>query len=123
MAQATIRVQGLRELHRDFRKMSKDLSRDVDRELKEAAQIVADDARRRLAPFSARSAAGIRPRVRGFGRVSVEQSRRRTTGKRPDWGARQMRLDFLPALRAKAPEVERALDEMLDRLAGRNGFH
>lgn len=102
--------------------MSGGLSKEVDKELKEAAKIVSDDAKPRLARYSANSATGIRPRVKGFGRAYVEQSRRRTTGKRPDFGALQMRKAFLPALSAKEGEVVDHIDKMLGRLGGDYGF-
>jgi len=117
-----VRVRGLRELQRDLRKAGSDLPREVNRELKDAAQLVADDARSRFSGIDSRSAAGMRPRVRGLGRVVVEQRRRRVTGLRPDYGALQMRRAFLPALSSKTGEVERHLERMLDRLADRNGF-
>ena len=122
MATATVRVRGLRELQRDFKKMGGGLNKDIDRELREAGQIVADDARSRFSGISASSAAGFRPRTRGFGRVVVEQRKGRTTGRRGDYGALQMRRALLPALGAKQDEVVKALDQMLGRLGGENGF-
>lgn len=122
MASSTIRVRGLRELQRDFKKMSGDLSKEVDRELKEAAGIVAEEARSLFSSYDSRSASGFRPRVKGFGRAFVEQSRRRTTGKRPDYGALQMRRALLPALGSKQAEVIERLDKMLGRLGDDNGF-
>lgn len=115
-------MRGLKELQRDFKRMSGDLSKYVDRELKEAAEIVSDEARSRLNPYQPRSAAGIRPRVKGFGRAFVEQRRRKTTGKRGDWGAFQMRRILLPALGSKQDEVVKRLDKMLGRLGGDYGF-
>lgn len=122
MAQATVRVRGLKELQRDFRKMSARLDKDVNKELREAAKIVSDDARSRFSAYSGPSSMGIRPRVKGGGRAFVEQSRRRTTGQRPDFGVLQMRKAFLPALDAKQEEVIERLDDMLGRLGGDYGF-
>lgn len=122
MAGSTVRVRGLRELQRDFKKMSGDLNKEVDRELKEAAGIVSEEARSRFVAYNSGSAAGFRPRVKGFGRAFVEQSRRRKTGKRPDYGALQMRKALLPALGAKQNEVIERLDKMLGRLGGDYGF-
>src|SRR3990167_1480361 len=102
--------------------MDKELKKDLNRELREAADIVAQDARPRLARYNARSAAGIRPRVRGGGLAVVEQRRGRVTGKRGDWGSLQMRKAFLPALASKRDQVEQRLEEMLDRLGDHNGF-
>lgn len=122
MSSATVRVRGLGELQRDFRKMSKDLAKEVRGELREVAEPVRAEAQRLLAPLDAGSAAGYKVRVRTRG-VAVEQSRRRTTGRRPDWGALQMRRVLLPALASQQSHVFRGLERMLDRLAGNNGFH
>jgi hypothetical protein len=118
----TVRVRGLRELHRDFKKMSKELGKEVDAELKKAAEPVRDDARSRFSGYSARSAAGYRVRSRGFGTVVVEQSRRKTTGQRPDFGSLQMRRALLPALHSKSDEVSSRIDRMLGRWGGEYGF-
>lgn len=121
MSQA-VRVRGLRELQRDFKKMSGGLSGEVDDTLKEAAEIVAQEARSRFSHISSRSAQGYKPRLKGFGRAYVQQSRRKTTGKRGDYGALQMRKALLPALGAKEKEVVDALDKMLGRFGGEYGF-
>lgn len=117
----TVRVQGLRELQRDFRRMSSELAKDLRSELREAGDIVRDDARPRMAGYSGKTAAGFRTVVRARG-VAVEQRLGRTTGKRPDFGALQMREALVPALDAKQDEVVDRLDRMLDHLAGENGF-
>jgi len=122
MATSTVRVQGLRELQRDFRKLSKDLSKEVREELKKAAEPVRKEAADLFSGISADSASGYRVAVRARG-VSVEQRRRRTTGLRPDYGRLQMRRALLPALDAKQDEVVKGLDHMLGRLAGDHGFH
>lgn len=119
---STIRVKGLKELTRDFKKMDKELSKDVRGELKDAGDIVRVEATSRFSGYDARSAAGYKTRVRSAGFVSVEQSLRRVTGKRGDYGALQMRKALGPALDDKTDEVVKTLDKMLGRLAGENGF-
>lgn len=114
----TVRVKGLTELNRALKRYDRDLQKQFDRQLLEAGKVVSDDARGRLAVASPYSAAGIRPRVRGFGRVVVEQSRRRTTGMRPDWGVHVMERALLPAVDDKQEEVVAHLEVMLDGLAG-----
>lgn len=117
MARATVRVRGLKEFQRALAKTSPgDLRKGLNREIRQAGQVVADDARARFSGISPRSAAGFRPRTKGYGRAVVEQRLRRTTGKRGDYGALQMRRALLPALGAKRNEVLRNLEEMLDRL-------
>jgi hypothetical protein len=44
----------------------------------------------------------------------VEQSLRKVTGLRPDWGATQMRKGLLPALSSKQNEVEAEFEKALD---------
>jgi hypothetical protein len=52
----TVQVKGLRELDRALRKMDKELSRELRSSLKEAAEIVAVDARSRFDSISPASA-------------------------------------------------------------------
>lgn len=121
MASSTVRVQGLRELQRDFRKLDKNLAKDLRGELREVGDVVKAEAASNLSRLSARSASGLKTRVRARA-VAVEQSRRRTTGKRPDWGSLQMNRILVPALDEKQDEVVEKLDRVLGRLAGENGF-
>jgi hypothetical protein len=116
-----VRVKGLKELQRDFRKMGGDLPKLMRAELREVGDIVRDDARSRFASVDARSAAGYRTVVRQRG-VAVEQRLRRTTGAHPGYGAMQMREALAPALDDKQGEVVKRVEGMLDNLADRNGF-
>jgi hypothetical protein len=117
----TVRVKGLRELDRALRKMDKELSREMRSTLKEAAEIVAVDARARFSDISPASASSMRARAKAKG-ATVEQSKGRTTGKRPDYGALQMRRALLPALEAKQEQVVEKVDDLIGRLGSRNGF-
>ncbi len=100
------------------------LNKEVDKGLREGAKIVSDEARSISSGhgFSSRSVTGIRPRTKGFGRAFVEQSRRKTTGRRGDFGVMQMQRVLLPALGRKQDEVVKQLDKILGHLAGENGF-
>lgn len=128
MAEA-IRVIGLKELSRDFKRMSKDLSDRLVDELKEAAQVVADDAedlaltRIRNMPRSPRWA-GMRIGVsRAQGLVYVvpaARSRRRTH--RPNLADLLLEEAMDPAVEKNQKKVVERLEEMLDRLANSNGF-
>ena len=120
MAQV-VSVNGLAEMQRAFRKLDKGITKEIRGELREAGDIVRDDARPRFAGISAKSAAGFRTVVRQRG-VAVEQRHGRTTGKRPDFGALQLRRALVPALDAKEGEVVDQLDGMLGRLGGEAGF-
>jgi hypothetical protein len=112
----TVKVEGLKQLDRALKQTDKEAAKGLRKELREAAKVVAMDARQKFMGVDGRSAMGIRPRVRS-GLVAVaEQSRKRTTGKRPDYGALQMRSALMPALRENQDEVIRRVDDMLERL-------
>lgn len=128
MAEA-IRVIGLKELSRDFKRMSKELSDELVGELKDAAQVVADDAeqlaltRIRNMPRSPRWA-GMRIGVsRAQGLVYVvpaARSKRRI--KRPNLAALLLDEAMDPAVEKNASKVVDRLDDMLGRIANGNGF-
>lgn len=120
-----VRVLGLSELISALNAVDRDLAKELRAKLKEAADVVAKDASARLSelsPSPSRSAASIRPRVRSAGLVTVEQTRRKTTGKRPDWGAIQMRDAFLPAADADEAVVAGMIEKAIDDVALRHGF-
>lgn len=117
----TIRVEGLRDLQRDFQRMSKDLSKEVRDELRQIGNVVRDEARQLFVGVDARSAAGYRTRVRR-GSVAVEQSKGKTTGQHPEFSGLQLRRALTPVLVSKSDETVESLDRMLGRLAGHNGF-
>lgn len=121
-AAGQVKVKGLRQLNRAFKEYNNDLKRELERELRAAGDIVAQDARSRFMGIDARSAMGYKSRVKGFGRVVVEQSRRRTTGLRPDYGSLQMRRALLPSVADNETKVLAAVDGMLGRLGRENGF-
>lgn len=97
-------------------KAEKSTKRVVHEKLREAGTVVREDAYRRFGRYSERSAHGFRVRSR-VGGVFVEQSKRKTTGEHPEWGALQMQRALIPALDANADEVERRLEQALDDLA------
>ena len=84
---------------------------------KEVGELVRQEGASRFSRIDAGSASGFRVRVRARG-VAVEQSRRKVTGKRGDFGGLQMSRALLPALKAKEAdvvrEVERAVDDVCD---------
>ena len=111
-----VRVKGLREFMRAASRAEKESRTEIRAALKEAAEPVRQEAASRFSAIDARSAAGYRVVVRQRG-VAVEQRLGRTTGRRPDFGRLQMTRALLPALEAKAPEVERQLEKAIDRIA------
>lgn len=117
-----IRLVGFRELVRACDAMGGELKSLLRDELRKAGEIVRDDARRRFSAIDVGSAFGFGVSVRRAGIVSVEQRRRRVTGKRGDYGALQMRRALMPAVEAKRGEVEKEVEELLDYLGRRHGF-
>lgn len=114
----TLRVKGLRELMRATARAQSDTRREVRASLREVGDVVRDEAERLFAVTDERSARGYRTRVRQRG-VSVEQSLRKTTGTRPDYGALQMRRALVPAVSSKEGEIEDRMERALDRVADR----
>jgi hypothetical protein len=110
----TVRVTGLRETRKAFEKGSDEL-KGFEEELKRIAEPVARDVSHRLGKYDSRSAGGVKVRRHGF-EVSVRQTLRKTTGKRGDYGSLQMREAFLPALSQHEPEVNREVEQWLDRI-------
>jgi hypothetical protein len=121
MISTTIRVRGLAECRRAFKAMDAGVSKGIDVELKGIGEIVASDARGRFSGIDARTAGGFKPRLRGFAHVEVAQTIG-SKGLRGDYGALQMRRGLLPALAGKEELIVAALDSMIGRLAGINGF-
>lgn len=121
---ASVKVRGLDELIRDFGRMEAELRREVQRELQAVAKIVSDDAQRRASEenYGPRTVSQIRPRVRNRSTAVVDTRAKKTSGLRPDFGPLLMRKVFLPALFSKREDVERAMGELLDRLASKFGF-
>lgn len=110
-----LRVKGYRELLRATSRASREVKREVRGALRAVGEVVRVEAAGRFSSVSPHSAAGYRVRVRQRG-VAVEQSLRRTTGTRPDFGALQMREALLPAVEDTEHEVEHELDKALDRM-------
>jgi hypothetical protein len=125
MPAGPFRVLGLAELIQALNAVDRELTVELRARLKEAAALVAEDASSKLSqlqPAPSRSAAGIIPRVRSAGLVTVEQKLGRTTGKRPDWGATQMSRAFLPAADEDAEVVAGMVEKAIDDVATPHGF-
>lgn len=118
----TILVKGLRELLRVTDQLPKDVKRGVRDELRKVAEPVRADATRL---FVARVGGPDQTRygisVRKVGTVTVEQRRRRTTGKHPEFGERQMRKAMVPALERNEQLVVREMDGVLADMERRWG--
>lgn len=113
----TLRVKGYREFLRAADHAGKETKREVRNTFRAVGEIVRAAATQRFDKYDATTAAGYRVRVRQRG-VAVDQSLRKTTGLRPDFGALQMRKALVPALEEKetdvGAEMERAIDKVAD---------
>lgn len=117
MAQApTVRVHGYREFLRAINQADRESKRYVRTTFRHVGEVVRQEAANRFSPIDVASATGYRVVVRQRG-IAVEQSRRRTTGKRPDFGALQMRRALLPALASNTDRLTRELEHALDLVA------
>ena len=114
-----VEVKGLAELQANLAFFDIDASKALKEELRAGGDLVRGDAASRLEGISPKSAAGLRVYVRSGDRVSVEQSLRKTTGQRPDFGSLQMRMALLPALEDKRDEVKAAVEFAVSTLADR----
>ena len=110
------RVKGLREFQRALRECDKETRKQVRDRFRKVGESVREGAAARFMHISPRSAATYRVVVRQRG-IAVEQSRRRTTGNRPDFGARQMAVALGPSLEAHEDETMRELERALDDVA------
>lgn len=129
-----VAVRGLAELQRDFRKMSKDLSGELRGELRGVAKPVAQTAEQ----LAVQEISGLRRQAdRGVGRplwsrmrigvtsrlvYVAPQQRGGRGGRRPNFGGLLMSQAMEPALEQHADEIAGAVDDVLGRLAGENGF-
>ena len=127
--QRAVKVEGLRELQRDFRRMSKDLDRRLTGELKQASAPVAGVAQQlalgRITNVGRSPRwAGMRVGVsRARGSVFIAPSARRRAGSgRPNFAQLLAQRAMEPAVDEKQDEVVRKLEQMLDDIANRNGF-
>lgn len=118
----TFRVTGLTETLAKTDAMGKATKAAVRDILRDVGNRVAGDARARfLSPRlrSQRTALGFRPYVRRAGAISVEQSLRKTTGRRSDWGKTQMRDGLYPAVEAQEAATQADLEAAMDAIAAR----
>ena len=116
----SLKVSGLRELQRDLGKLDKNAKRELAAALRAVAEPVAADVRAKASArgWTQKTVTGIRAGSR-LGVAVVRQSRRKTTGDQPHFGALQMKEAFIPAAQQNEAMVERSVELMLDRLTAR----
>ncbi len=128
----TINYEGLPELARALKETDTGLLEELKAELVKVGRIVQEDAASRFARKMGdsasirKTAAGFETRVRAGGGahsvVVVAQRLTKTTGTRPDYGAKQMTEALLPARAANMDRAERELEQGAYSLLRRHGF-
>ena len=122
----TVRIKGLRELQRDFKRMSKDLDTQVTDELKKAAEPVRELAEQRiLGSLTNMTQAWSIQRVgvsRAKGSVYIAPKPRRGPGGSPRSIGGVLLFEMEAAADAKQEGVVNALEHMIDRLGNHYGL-
>ena len=110
-------VSGYKELLKASKNAERASRLEIRHAFRDVGEIVRADASVRLSKYSAKSAAGLKVRVRQRG-IAVEQSLRKTQGPRArkNYGGLQMRTALLPALEESEPAVEAEFEKALDRV-------
>lgn len=111
---STVRVKGLREFQRSLKTAEKETRKQVRDVLRETGDVVRKEAATTFSVIDAGSASGFKTRVRQRG-VAVEQSRRKTTGRRGDYGHMQQET-LERALDSKQDEFVKAAEEAVEKL-------
>ncbi len=125
MAVGQVKVHGLRELNRTFKKMGREVQKLARDELKAVGEPVRQDAER-LAAAEIRNIGDRWPMMR----LGVTQKlvyvapKARTRGGSPRTNLAGLLLQraMLPALERNEPQVVAGLERMLDKMADREGF-
>lgn len=116
MADVGGRVEGYTELLVKLKALPAAQQKTLKVAYRKAGQAIADDGSRRiqaLDPPSDKTAAGYRVYVRLRG-LEVDQTLRKTTGLRPDWGKTQMRYGLVPALEDNRDQVIADVEVAMD---------
>jgi len=111
----TYRTRGLKEFVRASQHSEREVKLATRKALRKTGDVVKVEARALLSELSPQAAGTLRTYVRQRG-VAVEQSKRKVTGKHPDWGKTQMRHALLPALERKEDEIEETFDREIGRV-------
>lgn len=118
---ASIKVKGLKELDSAFKAMDKGLQKELRSDIKRIVEPVAVDARRLAARFGNKTAGGLQAGARA-GVGVVRQRMRRTTGAHPEFAGLLVATAMQPALDRNEDVVVRGVEDLIDRVADREGF-
>jgi hypothetical protein len=116
MREGELVVHGYRQFLAACAHAPREAKKEVRAILREVGEVVKHDAVTRFSAYDTHSAHGYRVAVRSRG-VSVEQSLRKTTGARPDYGSLQMKRALLPALKDNTERLEREMEHALNLIA------
>jgi len=117
---ATVRVSGLREVNRAFKRIDASVVAEVKDELKKLAEPVAADSRERIGHYAGASTSTIKPYPTMKG-VVVRQAQKKKTGKRGDFGALQMG-HLMSSLDDHEDQIVEGVEDLLDWLGRKEGF-
>jgi hypothetical protein len=127
MATGAVRVRGLRELQRDFKKMEGSLSKELKSALKEVAEPVKETAQE-LAMTRIRNMthspdwAEMRIGVTARSVYIAPQRRRRGGSGRPNFSSLMLDRAMDPALEQNADKVRDNINDLLGSIFDDNGF-
>ena len=123
--EAGLRYEGIRELAQALRETDKGLLAELQADLGKVGDVVRDEARTLFDHIDVKTASGFETRVRATSRagglVTVEQSLRKTTGLRPDYGGTQVKY-MLEAREEKLGEAADILENGAEKLLKEHGF-
>lgn len=127
MASGTIRVEGLRELTRAFKAISKDLDKEVVDGLKDAAEPVKRDAEAlAMGRITNMTTHWSQMRIgvsRAKGLVFMVPLARRAGGRpRPNLSPLMLERAMDPAVNKNSAQIIHKVDAVIGHLAGQNGF-
>lgn len=120
MPVAYFRVHGFRELQRAIRHAGPEADRvlnDAFRDIGESVRVEWESRFARRGRSEQKSAAGYRTRLRQKG-VAVGQSKRKKTGKHPEYGALQQRYGMRVVI-----DMDRDIERRLERAIDKVGDH
>lgn len=122
-----VRVEGLAELTRDFRKMSKELGKEVAASLREAAEPARpkaeQKAREKIRNIGSKWSTMKIGVTQGKGVVWMRPAARRSGGSpRPNLSGLLVGRAMWPAVEEAEPQVMENMAKVIDDLAGHNGF-
>jgi hypothetical protein len=117
-----VRYEGLTALVKALRELDRLALKELRREFKLIGERVEASARRRFSRYNVKSALGFKTSVKSTGLVVVQQSLRKTTGLRPDWGALMMRKALLPGRAQHMDETIRDAEQAVGRALKATGF-